>query len=46
MRYVQNDLQPTIVEGVPYLPEELQVAVANIDDPARARAHDRRLAAA
>ena len=22
-----------IVEGVPYLPEELQIAVANVDDP-------------
>ena len=24
-----------IVEQVPYLPEELQLAVANIDDPSR-----------
>ena len=34
-----------IIEEVPYLPEELQIAVANLDDPVGARAHDRRRAA-
>jgi ATP-dependent Lon protease len=32
-RHVQNTFS-TLIEGVPYLPEELQIAVANIDDPA------------
>jgi ATP-dependent Lon protease len=32
-RHVQNTFS-SIIEGVPYLPEELQIAVANIDDPA------------
>ncbi|KKL17468.1 hypothetical protein LCGC14_2485250, partial [marine sediment metagenome] len=31
-RHVQNTFSQ-IIEGVPYLPEELQIAVANIDDP-------------
>jgi ATP-dependent Lon protease len=31
-RHVQNTFSE-IIEGVPYLPEELQIAVANIDDP-------------
>ena len=31
-----------IIEQVPYLPEELQIAVANVDDPERARPPDRR----
>jgi ATP-dependent Lon protease len=31
-RHVQNTFS-SIIEGVPYLPEELQIAVANIDDP-------------
>ncbi len=35
-----------IVESSPYLPEELQLAIANIDDPERAEPSDRRLAAA
>jgi ATP-dependent Lon protease len=34
-----------IIEQVPYLPEELQIAVANLDDPARSRQPDRRRAA-
>ena len=34
-----------IVEEVPYLPEELQLAVANIDDPSALCAPDRRVAA-
>jgi ATP-dependent Lon protease len=33
VRHVQNTFS-SIIEGVPYLPEELQIAVANIDDPA------------
>ena len=33
-RHVQNTFSE-IIEGVPYLPEELQIAVANIDDPSR-----------
>ena len=33
MRHVQNTFS-AIIEGVPYLPEELQIAIANIDDPA------------
>jgi ATP-dependent Lon protease len=32
-RHVQNTFS-SIIEGVPYLPEELQIAVANMDDPA------------
>jgi ATP-dependent Lon protease len=32
VRHVQNTFS-NIIEGVPYLPEELQIAVANIDDP-------------
>jgi ATP-dependent Lon protease len=32
-RHVQNTFS-SIIEGVPYLPEELQIAVTNIDDPA------------
>jgi ATP-dependent Lon protease len=31
-RHVQNTFS-SIIEGVPYLPEELQIAVTNIDDP-------------
>jgi ATP-dependent Lon protease len=31
-RNVQNTFS-TIIEGIPYLPEELQLAVANVDDP-------------
>jgi ATP-dependent Lon protease len=31
-RHVQSTFS-NIIEGVPYLPEELQIAVANIDDP-------------
>jgi ATP-dependent Lon protease len=31
-RHVQNTFS-ALIEGVPYLPEELQIAVANIDDP-------------
>jgi ATP-dependent Lon protease len=32
VRHVQNTFS-AIIEGVPYLPEELQIAVANVDDP-------------
>jgi ATP-dependent Lon protease len=32
-RHVQNTFS-SIIEGVPYLPEELQIAIANMDDPA------------
>jgi ATP-dependent Lon protease len=32
-RNVQNTFS-SIIEGVPYLPEELQIAIANMDDPA------------
>src|SRR5439155_16753074 len=31
-RHIQTTFS-SIIEGVPYLPEELQVAVANLDDP-------------
>jgi len=31
-RHIQTTFS-TIIEGVPYLPEELQIAVANLDDP-------------
>ena len=31
-RHIQTTFS-SIIEGVPYLPEELQVAIANIDDP-------------
>jgi ATP-dependent Lon protease len=31
-RHIQTTFS-SIIEGVPYLPEELQVAVANVDDP-------------
>ena len=31
-RHIQTTFS-TIIEGVPYLPEELQIAVANVDDP-------------
>ena len=31
-RHIQSTFS-TIIEGVPYLPEELQIAVANLDDP-------------
>jgi ATP-dependent Lon protease len=31
-RHIQNTFS-SIIEGVPYLPEELQVAVANVEDP-------------
>jgi ATP-dependent Lon protease len=31
-RHVQNTFA-SIIEGVPYLPEELQIAIANVDDP-------------
>ena len=31
-RHIQTTFS-SIVEGVPYLPEELQIAVANVDDP-------------
>jgi ATP-dependent Lon protease len=31
-RHIQNTFS-SIIEGVPYLPEELQIAAANIDDP-------------
>ena len=41
MRNVQETFTQ-IVEQVPYLPEELQIAVANIDDPSRAQPPDRR----
>jgi ATP-dependent Lon protease len=32
VRHVQNTFS-AIIEGVPYLPEELQIAIANVDDP-------------
>ncbi len=32
-RHVQNTFS-SIIESVPYLPEELQIAIANMDDPA------------
>ena len=31
-RHIQSTFS-SIIEGVPYLPEELQIAVANVDDP-------------
>src|SRR5256885_10201327 len=31
-RHIQTTFS-SIIEGVPYLPEELQIAVANVDDP-------------
>ncbi len=31
-RHIQNTFS-SIIEGVPYLPEELQIAIANVDDP-------------
>ena len=31
-----------IIEEIPYLPEELQLAVTNVEDPSRARPSDRR----
>ena len=45
MRNVQGTFTQ-IVEEVPYLPEELQIAVANIDDPSALQPPHRRLAAA
>jgi ATP-dependent Lon protease len=33
VRHVQNTFSG-IIDGVPYLPEELQIAIANVDDPA------------
>ena len=41
MRNVQETFSQ-IVEEVPYLPEELQLAVANIDDPGALTPPDRR----
>ena len=36
MRNVQQTFS-SIIEEVPYLPEELQMAVANVEDPSDAR---------
>ena len=44
MRNVQQTFSQ-IVEAVPYLPEELQIAVANVEDPEHAEPPHRRLAA-